>query len=313
MASGRLAVAKRTITQRLRDEGFELARQTGSHQQWKHYHLRRTVTVPDRPELKGNLVKNIYTQAGWAWTEKKEECPAPVIPLTPPAPAPVTPSATLPALPPEPEQSQAAPEKEEKPMAPRRHWRDREEIEIMALDALDHPYTSMLSLATKWKISSSSFARIKSGEHQKVSHRTRLMLRLAFGKLNIVGAPEILKEYETKPESLPDIVRRRIKTQLGEEEAKQIVLPSVMPKKEEPKPEPKAEEVVAAMDGVIHAAQEVAHAVEAPRNIAKPSTEKRSLRDTLESVREMMRAQGIVKLVLPIRGDIVIQRKEILV
>jgi len=57
----------RDVLRRLRADGWVLARQTGSHRQFKHPQKPGTVTVPGHPrdELKPGTLASIARQAGW--------------------------------------------------------------------------------------------------------------------------------------------------------------------------------------------------------------------------------------------------------
>jgi predicted RNA binding protein YcfA (HicA-like mRNA interferase family) len=57
----------RRIIHRLRQDGFELVRVSGSHHQFIHPVSRRRVTVVHpKKDLPLKTVRSIYEQAGWA-------------------------------------------------------------------------------------------------------------------------------------------------------------------------------------------------------------------------------------------------------
>jgi predicted RNA binding protein YcfA (HicA-like mRNA interferase family) len=56
----------RNIIKRLKKEGFELLRVSGSHHQFKHPISKRRVTVVHpKKDLPQKTVRSIYDQAGW--------------------------------------------------------------------------------------------------------------------------------------------------------------------------------------------------------------------------------------------------------
>jgi len=57
----------REVLSRLRADGWVLARQSGSHRQFKHPTRRGVVTVPGQPgeDLKPGTLASIKRQAGW--------------------------------------------------------------------------------------------------------------------------------------------------------------------------------------------------------------------------------------------------------
>jgi predicted RNA binding protein YcfA (HicA-like mRNA interferase family) len=58
---------KKDIVSRLRHEGWQMERQVarGGRALWRNYQLRRSVTVPDRDEVFGQALKDIYDIANW--------------------------------------------------------------------------------------------------------------------------------------------------------------------------------------------------------------------------------------------------------
>lgn len=57
----------REIIARLESEGWVLTRTRGSHQQFKHPKINRTVTVPHpKKDLPIKTVSSIYKSAGWS-------------------------------------------------------------------------------------------------------------------------------------------------------------------------------------------------------------------------------------------------------
>jgi predicted RNA binding protein YcfA (HicA-like mRNA interferase family) len=60
--------SSREIAGRLEKEGWELARQSGSHRQYKHPTRPGRVTLPHPvKDIPVGTLRSIYRQAGWAW------------------------------------------------------------------------------------------------------------------------------------------------------------------------------------------------------------------------------------------------------
>ncbi len=376
MASGRLAMPKRTIVRRLRDEGFELDRQCGSHQQWKNYRTKRTVTVPDRPELIGEQVKTIFKQAGWPWTDSSpnalpkskqlEGIPVPNQRIAsphhpnPPKLAPVVhfkvPAASaVPEIPSATEQTADSPPiatpavnddtstKNEDADMPRnatvakkkrRKFRDATEINLMAQDMMENPDETMTVVAARWEgAHQTAFTPIRSGKHPKLDPRTVLMLDIMFGRMSPMAskAKELVKEYQADPESMPLGVRRRMEGVVPVPPKEPVQLPpakstpkppKVEAAPEAPKPEPTREPVIEHTKPEPKQQQlsllrsEAVVVGYAPRSVGQaPVTIKgasTSLKELLEAAREVMKAMGITRVTLPDYGEIVIERKEIL-
>lgn len=59
-------MTSKEIIAKLKKEGWELKGQTGSHTQWWHPVLKKSVTVPHpRKDYPIGTLKSIFKQAGW--------------------------------------------------------------------------------------------------------------------------------------------------------------------------------------------------------------------------------------------------------
>lgn len=63
----------RAILKRLQDEGWELKTQRGSHRQFTYPARAGKVTVNGKPgaEVKGDLLRSLFRQAGWDWRTRE--------------------------------------------------------------------------------------------------------------------------------------------------------------------------------------------------------------------------------------------------
>ena len=59
----------REVRSRLRQGGWQLVRQSGSHEQWKHPEKQGRVTLAgkDGDDIPAGTLRAIFQQADWAW------------------------------------------------------------------------------------------------------------------------------------------------------------------------------------------------------------------------------------------------------